>query len=426
MDSDDLRAALDDLALGGATWQVLIARVAMATGRRVRLVAADGALLVDALAPPQAGDAPPPASSPPHDRFDVPRLNVVTAVDMERVFAAGDPVDIDCTDGMAARAIAVVAGERRVGAIAIGQPAHDLDGHLRATTTAVAIAAVRRDAQAAAVAESAGWLIDELRFGSTRPTDDLERVALRYGLHLDAPHAVVALDYDGPDLHTWATSLSWVEAPLRAEGRRAWSVVAGDVAREIDWIQRRLQPFVRGRVRVAAGAVVTGAHATRESAALADAALELLLGREARATITFDELGLTGLLLTVPEAHLTAFQRRSLGPLLDRPDLLATLEAWYASSGSRAQVAEAVSIHRNSVGHRIERIRALLGADPDAPEVARDLRAALAAREILLARARSRTHAPSGEGIAPSGVQFRHQNEAMAPPDDEAGVLGAQ
>jgi sugar diacid utilization regulator len=211
-------------------------------------------------------------------------------------------------------------------------------------------------------------------------------VARRYGIRLDQPHAAVALRYDGPDLHTWATALTWIESAVRTDGPRAWSVVGGDVAREAVWMQRRLQPFVRGPVRVAAGPVVAGAAQTPGSFEVVDLVLELLRARRDRTELTFDELGLTGLLLAVPEAQLQAFVDRCVGPLLDRPDLLATLEAWYATGGSRAGVADAVAIHRNSVGHRMDRIRALLGADPDAADVSGDLRAALAAREVLLAR----------------------------------------
>jgi hypothetical protein len=389
MDAGELRHALDELALGGASWPALVARLAQETGRVARLVAADGALLVES-------QPPAPSSSPPHDRFDAPRQHVVAAADLERVFAARGPVDVDCLDGLAVRALAVVAGERRVGAIALARPAVGLDEHLRAATTAMAIEAIRRDAGAAAVAESAGWLVDELRFGSPRPLDDIERAARRYAVHLDAPHAAVALGYDGPDLHIWATSLTWIEAPVRIDGRYAWSVVAGDVHHETEWIQRRLQPFVRGRVLVAAGPVVAGARQTRQSFELADGALAVLRLRGGRATLTFDDLGLTGLLLTVPEAQLAGFVEHRLGPLLERPDLLATLEAWYATGGSRAQVAERLGIHRNSVGHRLERIRALLGADPDAAEVSGDLRAALAAREVLQAR-RAPSFTRSGE-----------------------------
>jgi hypothetical protein len=383
---DELRRSLDELALGGAPWPALLARVAMATGRHVRLIAADGALLVDAPAPATAGAPPPPASAPQPDRFDAPRRAVVAAADLERVFTAGAPVDLVTADGVAMRALPVTAGERRVGALAIAQPAEHLDAHLRAATTAVAIEAVRRDARQAAVAESAGWLVDELRFGSSRPPDDLDRVARRYGLRLDQPHAAVALEYEGPDVHTWATSLTWIESAVRADGHRAWSVVGPDSEREAVWMQRRLQAFVRGEVRVAAGPTVTGATNTRQSFELADRVLGVVRDRGEPPVATFEQLGLAGVLLAVPAAQLTAFVQRVLGPLLDRPDLLETLEAWYATGGSRAAVAEAVSIHRNSVGHRLDRIRALLGADPDAATVAGDLRAALAARAVLRAQ----------------------------------------
>jgi hypothetical protein len=384
--ADALRVALDELALGGASWQALVARVAMAVARPVRLIAADGALLVEVASPASAGAAPPPASSPDHDRFDVPRRQVLSPDEVERVFAGAGPIDVTDVGGAALRALAVVAGDRRVGALAVEHPAAGCDDQLRAATTAIAIEAVRRDARAAAVAASAAHLIDELRFGSNRPDDELDRIARRYGIDLDAPHAAVGLDYAGPDLHTWATSLTWIESPVRADGRRAWSIVSGDVAHGIEWIQRRIQPFVRGEVRVASGSVVQGLRRTQQSFALADGALALLRRRGGPPTVTFDQLGLAGLLLMVPPAELATFVRHGLGPLLERPELLATLEAWYATSGSRAQVAEAVAIHRNSVGHRLERIRQLLGADPDAAGIAADLRAALAGREVLLAR----------------------------------------
>jgi hypothetical protein len=389
---DQLHTELDELALGGAPWRTLLARLAMAVARPVRLIAADGALLVEIAPPAQVGAVPPPASSPDHDRFDVPRQQLLTPDAIAAAFTAADAVDIVCADGMSMRALAVVAGERRIGAVAIGPgPADgtDVDAYLRAATTAIAIEAVRRDAGAAAVAESAGWLVDELRFGSPRPADDLERVARRYGIRLDLPHAAVVLDYDGPDLHTWATSLTWIEAPVRNDGRRAWSIVGSEATREIEWMHRRLQPFVRGRVRVAAGSVVVGVAPTRGSFELAEGALEILRRDGPRDVVTVDELGLTGVLLAVPDAQLSAFVHRHLGPLLDRPHLLSTLAAWYDAGGSRASVSEMVSIHRNSVGHRMDRIRALLGVDPDAAGAAGDLRAALAARAVLLARAPS-------------------------------------
>lgn len=392
-DTDALRDALDAHALAGADWHELLARLAQVTGAHVRLIAADGGLLVDA---PGGDGTREPAASTDHDRFHQARQRLVGRDELDRLFSAAAPghtgaMELGCLDGTTVLAVAVGAGERRVGALAAVLPAPDgVERALRAAANAVAIEAVRRDARAEAVAESAGWLIDELRHGSTRPGAELERLARRHGVRLDGPHAAVGLEYDGPDTRVWTTSLTWLEAPVRADGPRAWTIVAGEaeqVRAEIRWVHERLQPFVRGTVRVAAGSVAVGVEETRRSFELAHGALAVLRHRGDRTTVSYDELGLGGVLLAVPRPQLEAFAGRRLHPLRDRPDLLDTLAAWYATGGSRAAVADALGIHRNSVGYRLDRIRELLGTDPDAPLAATDLRAALAALEVLAATA---------------------------------------
>jgi DNA-binding PucR family transcriptional regulator len=75
--------------------------------------------------------------------------------------------------------------------------------------------------------------------------------------------------------------------------------------------------------------------------------------------------------------------RRLLLPL-ERADeerasrLLDTLRAYYACGASVAKTAERLFLHRNSVRYRLDRVRALLGADIDHPEVASALLAAFA------------------------------------------------
>ncbi|MCI0582839.1 MAG: helix-turn-helix domain-containing protein, partial [Chloroflexi bacterium] len=88
---------------------------------------------------------------------------------------------------------------------------------------------------------------------------------------------------------------------------------------------------------------------------------------------------------SVPPERLRRFVATHLGPILDRPDLVDTLAAWYGEKGSRAAVARRLHVHRNSVGYRIGRIRELLGADPFDPWTALQLRAALEALAILTA-----------------------------------------
>ncbi|MBN9620349.1 MAG: helix-turn-helix domain-containing protein, partial [Actinobacteria bacterium] len=93
-----------------------------------------------------------------------------------------------------------------------------------------------------------------------------------------------------------------------------------------------------------------------------------------------------GLLFSVPRAELAGYVHDRLAPVLDHAELLQTLRAWYASGGSRLSVAAATHIHRNSVGHRMERLRTLLGVDPSDPAVAPHLQAALVATDVLAAR----------------------------------------
>ncbi|SDD29538.1 PucR family transcriptional regulator [Paraburkholderia lycopersici] len=53
------------------------------------------------------------------------------------------------------------------------------------------------------------------------------------------------------------------------------------------------------------------------------------------------------------------------GQLATEADLLATLEAWFASGQRRRQTAEALGVHPNTLDYRLERIETLLGAKLD-------------------------------------------------------------
>ncbi|MEO6886157.1 MAG: helix-turn-helix domain-containing protein [Jatrophihabitantaceae bacterium] len=387
--ADDLalRDRLEAHALAGASWLDLIVALAAAGNCLVRLAAADAALLCSA----GAGGAAELAAA---ETFDSPRPRILAAADITACFTSTAPVAVRTLDGVDMHGLAVSSGGRRVGVLLVDASGVRAAALLRAAANAVAIVAVRRDAQASAVAETASWFVDELRFGSRRSPDELAVMAQRFGVNLAEPHTPIVIDYDGPDTRTFATALSWVETPLRVDGRRAWTVLGADAPERMGLIQRRLQEFVSsGRVLVAAGPPALGVEAILGSFDKAGFALRLLATRQAgsagagcqTATMTFDQLGLAGLLFQVPRAGLTGYVRSRLLPILDHLDLLQTLRAWYASGGSRLSVAAAVHIHRNSVGHRMERLRGLLGVDPTDPAVALELQIAFAAMDVLTA-----------------------------------------
>jgi PucR family transcriptional regulator, purine catabolism regulatory protein len=97
------------------------------------------------------------------------------------------------------------------------------------------------------------------------------------------------------------------------------------------------------------------------------------------------------------DAEALAACQRLLSPLR-RSDadhgsrLEATLRAYYACGASVSRTAQALFLHRNSVRYRLDRVRALLGADIDHPEVSATLLMALAV-DAAAARHEDEEHA---------------------------------
>ncbi|MEV4245081.1 helix-turn-helix domain-containing protein [Streptosporangium canum] len=360
---EEFASGLNELALGGDGWRSVLDRISTVTGRKARLIGVHGGVFWAT----DGGDA------------------TMSPSEVARVFAEPEPTTVELADGLSARALPVWAGQRRVGLLLLAEPVDERNlAYLVASATAVAIEAVRRDAAATAKAENASRLIDELRYGALRGTDELTRTAARFGLRLDEPHAAAAFAYDGPNRRTWSTALSWLEMPVRQEDGEGWTVLAGDVPREIGRIRVRLQGMVgEGTVLAAAGPVVAGPRDTARSFLDAETVLGLLRRRRGENELLYSELGPAQLLLAVPPERLHTFVDQQLGPILDRPELILTLDAWLATRGSRAAVADLLHLHRNSVGYRVGQLRQLLGADPLDPDTAHRMRTALTARELL-------------------------------------------
>jgi len=109
----------------------------------------------------------------------------------------------------------------------------------------------------------------------------------------------------------------------------------------------------------------------------------LTIGRGLRGhgqTVHFDELGAFCFVLTQPTEEIRAFAERALGPLIaeDRDDeLFDTLEAYLRHSGSVNTVAKQLFLHRNTVRHRLRRIRKLISADLADPDTRLSLQLAI-------------------------------------------------
>lgn len=372
-----LRETLEAKALAGAAWTDILRELACAAGGRVRLVAADAALLCEA-------DTTGVRALAGAETFDAERPRIVGEQEMAQAFASSSATTVFCLDGQRMRALALTAGQRRIGLLLVDAAVGAADAYLRTASTAVAIVAVRRDAESSAVAETASWFVDEMRFGTSRGEAELLQVARRFGVDLSSPQAAVAMSYDGSDQRMFATALSWLESPVRRNGGQAWTVLSVNEIDRVALIARRLNEFVgHGVVRVAAGPPAAGPEAIRESFGKAEFTLRAMAHHGRAGAELFVELGPIALLAGLPPRELEEFVFNRLGPLPEQPELLTTLREWLRHGGSWRDVASAVHIHRNSVGHRLDRIRTLLNVDPAKPAVAFELQLALTALDVL-------------------------------------------
>ena len=383
-DARAVRTELEQLALAGEGWHALLARLGAVTGRRTWLVAVHGGVLATSDSAEVCPAASMPASGIPASDSVVGGLE---AADVRRLMLHDAAETVTCVGGATARAVPVRAGPRRVGLLLMEEPlSGEHEALLRAAVIPVAIEAVRRDAVATATAESASRLIDELRFGSLRDPEQVLRSAERFGLRLDHRHAAAVFAYEGTNRRTWSTATRWIEMPVREADGLGWTVLTGDIAGELHRIRRRLEGIVGdAHVLGATGATVENLAGTARSFAEAEIVLELLRDRPEARELTPEALGLEGVLLSVPPDRLRNLVERYLGPILDREELLETLEVWFEEHGSRAAVAGRLQVHRNSIGYRMARIRELLGARHPDPWLTLQQQSALAARRVLRA-----------------------------------------
>jgi purine catabolism regulator len=102
---------------------------------------------------------------------------------------------------------------------------------------------------------------------------------------------------------------------------------------------------------------------------------------------------LIGVLLTNPE-ELERLRAQTISPLSDYDaghdtELVATLQAFLAHDGSTTETAEALALHRHTVGYRLARVHEVSGLSPYETEGRERLSLGLKAHQILVARERA-------------------------------------
>lgn len=100
------------------------------------------------------------------------------------------------------------------------------------------------------------------------------------------------------------------------------------------------------------------------------------------------DLGVYRLLMALRDSgDLAPFAHAALAPLLADSRagdaLIETLEVFFACNGNLSEAARHLHLHRNSLIHRLNRIRELLGHDLDDPELRLSLQLAIKGRRVL-------------------------------------------
>ncbi|KQW10768.1 helix-turn-helix domain-containing protein [Streptomyces sp. Root369] len=374
-----LERELTEAVLAGAARSDVLHALVRATGRQVRLLSAEGAV----LATTDGGSGVP-----------------ATVADGVLAGAAG-PV-VDTLDGLRATALPVRAGTTVAGVLLTVGPGDSRVQQLAgAAVTALLIDAVRAgdDSAEASPPHTPADVVAALRSGTVSPS--VCAAAAELGIDLQRPPAGAVLHYSGSRLRAWSTALTWLEHPVQQEARTAWTVSTSEVT--LARLRSRLRHMTGDE---SAGDDVVAASGSHPASAIGLARsfteAERLLGlarTRGVPLLTFGGCGVVQVLLPLPRAHLEAYAEAHLGPIRQRPELMATLRAWLAERGSRQSVSEQLHLHRNSVGYRVRQIKNLLGTDPLLPAASAELHLALAALDLLAADDRQ----PRGDEPVPAG-----------------------
>lgn len=116
-----------------------------------------------------------------------------------------------------------------------------------------------------------------------------------------------------------------------------------------------------------------------------DARAALTLGRQFHGEnqiYCLDSLGIAAFIGISDEPTKVDLAQRLLGPLDHEPELIDTVETFFAMDCSPSATAARLCVHRNTLGYRLEKVALLTGLDPRCFDDAVQIRLALLARSL--------------------------------------------
>jgi carbohydrate diacid regulator len=176
--------------------------------------------------------------------------------------------------------------------------------------------------------------------------------------HLSDGEVAVLKASNSSNLDTWAEDLD------NAELGASWANLTA---------LKRASVALLGRLRADTGTAmqigIGRYHPGLRGLALSyeDARAALSLGRRLqsqRGVHCLDDLGIAAFVGVADEATKVALALHLLSPLDHEPELLATLDAFFAADCCPSATAGRLAIHRNTLGYRLSKIAALTGLAP--------------------------------------------------------------
>jgi hypothetical protein len=290
---------------------------------------------------------------------------------------------------LGADVVGIVAAARRNGdGCDVGS---DVRAWLEAAAAAAAVAAVMRDAQEGGLERSRRALLQSLRAGPPAEISLFLEHARRLGFDLSSGAVAVCAEErtagSAPALGDLAAGHRALIADV-GTGRLCGLVPLASSAVG-DGVGALAAELTSRGMRVA----VSAPH--RDPASLHDAIREAEVLIELDVAVAGQEETyrlLIGILLRDP-AQLEDLRARTIAPLTvydaeHDTELLATLEAFLAHHGSTTDTAEAMSLHRHTVGYRLARVQEVSGLSPYESDGRERLGLGLKAHHILDANLR--------------------------------------
>ena len=208
----------------------------------------------------------------------------------------------------------------------------------------------------------------------------------------------------------------WVDAPGKdVPGTASWANL-GALKRATSDLLTQLRERTGESISIGVGRYHPGL--TGLAASFIDARTALTLGRRLNGpnrVHCLDDLGIGAFVGLEDERTKIGLAHHLLSPLKGEPELLETLDAFFAANCAPAETVKRLGIHRNTLAYRLAKVASLTGLDPrrfdDAVliRLARVLRGLDARPSASLASARDSVMlAPMGNAVRSNGTRRRN------------------